>query len=77
MATEEVTIPFPNTSDEFRRLYYASEFAMEIKLWLNSQGLALGTDFNWSVDPDAKEITFTFAKAAGWTSLVALKFTKP
>ena len=75
MANNEVTLQFPRTDDEFRRLYHASEFAIEIKHWLNSQGLVLGTDFHWRVDPAAKEITFWFNNDTSWASLVALKFS--
>ncbi len=75
MATEEVIIPFPQSKNEFRRLYEASEFAVDIKKWLNEQGLELKQDFDWRVDPDAREITFTFKKNTSWASLVALKFS--
>ena len=76
MATNSVTLPFPR-GNEFRRLYEASEFAIEIKYWLEKQGLELHKDFNWRVDPDAREITFTFTKEQddSWASLLALKFS--
>tara|TARA_R110000823_G_scaffold271722_2_gene391119 strand:+ start:680 stop:913 length:234 start_codon:yes stop_codon:yes gene_type:complete len=74
MATEEVTIPFPQSINEFRRLYEAGAFAVDIKNWLGEQGLELDQDFQWRVDPDAREITFTFKKNTSWASLVALKF---
>ncbi len=73
--SESITIPFPQSKNEFRRLYEASEFAVDIKKWLNEQGLELKQDFDWRVDPDAREITFTFKKNTSWASLVALKFS--
>ena len=75
MATNEVTLRFPNADDDFRRLYYASDFAIEIKHWLEEQGLVMNVDFQWTVDPDAREITFTFNEDTGWVSLVGLKFS--
>lgn len=69
-----VTIPFPKTEDEFRRLYTASEFAIDVKRWLETQGLELGKDFNWEVDPGGKEITFMFEKDTTWASYIALKY---
>ena len=76
MATNSVTLPFPK-GNEFRRLYEAGEFAIEIKYWLEKQGLELHEDFIWRVDPDAREITFTFTKEQddSWASLLALKFS--
>jgi len=76
MATNTVTLPFPR-GNEFRRLYEAGELAIEIKYWLQKQGLELHKDFDWHVDPDAREITFTFTKEQddSWASLLALKFS--
>jgi len=76
MATNSVTLPFPK-GDEFRRLYEAGGFAIEIKHWLEEQGMALNEDFNWRIDPEAREITFTFTKEQddSWASLLALKFS--
>jgi hypothetical protein len=76
MATNSVTLPFPR-GNEFRRLYEAGELAIEIKYWLQKQGLELHKDFDWCVDPDAREITFTFTKEQddSWASLLALKFS--
>jgi hypothetical protein len=76
MATNTVTLPFPR-GNEFRRLYEAGELAIEIKYWLQKQGLELHKDFDWCVDPDAREITFTFTKEQddSWASLLALKFS--
>ena len=77
MATNSVTIPFPQHANEFRRLYEAGEFAIGIKQWLQQQGLILNKDFGWQIDPDAQAITFTFTSDAdsSWTSLLALKFS--
>ena len=75
MATNEVTLQFPKTENEFRRLYEAGEFAVNIKNWLVEQGLTMGTDFHWAIDPDAREIRFIFDKDTSWASLVALKFS--
>ena len=75
MATNQVTLPFPHTDDEFRRLYHASGFAIDIKHWLEEQGLHMGQDFEWSITPDAREITFTFKEDSSWASYVALKFS--
>ena len=74
MAANSVTLPFPR-GNEFRRLYEASEFAIEIKYWLEKQGLALHKDFDWRVDADAREITFIFKEDSSWASYVALKFS--
>ena len=75
MATNQVTLQFPKTKNEFRRLYEASGFAIDIKHWLEEQGLHMGQDFEWSITPDAREITFTFKEDSSWASLVALKFS--
>lgn len=72
----QVTIPFPSTDDEWRRLYVAGEFAIEIKRWLGEQGLIMGTDFEWAIDSDAQQITFSFTDDANsWASLLLLKFS--
>ena len=75
MATSSITIDFPQVRNQHRRLYEASEFAIGIKRWLEEQGLRMGEDFEWAVDPDALEITITFKKDSSWASLVALKFS--
>ena len=74
MANNQVTLQFPRTADEDRRLYLAGEFAIEVKRWLESQGLKMGEDFNWEVKPDVKSITFTFEKDPSWTSFLSLKY---
>jgi len=74
MATNTVTLPFPK-GNEFRRLYEAGEFVVDIKNWLKEQGSEFRQDFDWRIDVDAREITFIFTKNTSWASLVALKFS--
>lgn len=74
MATEKVTIPFPRSRNEFRRLWEATEFAVDIKNWLVEQELLMYVDFEWKVNTDNKTVDITFFNKTHYASMVVLKF---
>lgn len=75
METNTIKINWPTRTKGYWRLFEASNFGIEIKRWLEEQGLILNRDFVWKVNTVERTIDITFLIDSSYATLVALQFS--
>jgi hypothetical protein len=74
MAAQTVSITWPEDGKDYFRQFAASNFGIDIKNWLQQQGLLMYVDFEWKVNTANKTIDVTFFNETHYASMVVLKF---